>query len=142
MIPNRSGVGFILFIPETTLNTKKSRGILPRNYDIKTTARAKKLEESMINALYDMDYEKAGSLMELDVIHQPYRKELLPYWDDVVSVAKSAGVWGTALSGAGPSMISMCSLSDIHFLYVIQFLEALTSGGFTHFPSRAFFSGP
>ncbi len=113
VIPNRSGVGFILFIPETTLSTKKSRGILPRNYDIKTTARAKKLEESMINALYDMDYEKAGSLMELDVIHQPYRKKLLPYWDDVVSVAKSAGVWGTALSGAGPSMISMCSLSDM-----------------------------
>ena len=59
------------------------------------------------------DYEKAGSLMALDVIHQPYRKNLLPYWDAVVAEAKSAGVWGTALSGAGPTMISMCSLKGM-----------------------------
>ena len=47
--------------------------------------------------------------MELDVIHQPYRSKLLPFWNDVLSAAKEAGAWGTALSGAGPSMISMCS---------------------------------
>ena len=112
-IPTSNDIGFILFIPATTLSTEKSRGILPGNFDNKTTAKSKDLEESMIRALYDMDYEKAGSLMELDVIHQPYRKKLLPYWDDIVSDSKSAGVWGTAISGAGPSMISMCSLSNM-----------------------------
>ncbi len=51
--------------------------------------------------------------MELDVIHQPYRKKLLPYWDDIISYSKSAGAWGTTLSGAGPTMISICSLIDM-----------------------------
>ena len=50
--------------------------------------------------------------MELDVIHQPYRKKLLPFWDDVINKAKAAGVYGTALSGAGPAMISMCNASE------------------------------
>jgi len=112
-LPLGDDIGFIIFVPETTLSTKKSRAILPYKYDRDTLNKARSIELSMIKALHDMDYEKAGSLMELDVIHQPYRKKLLPYWDEVVSLAKSTGVWGTALSGAGPSMISMCSLADM-----------------------------
>ncbi len=108
-IPVGDDIGFILFIPEKQLSTKMSRGILPKSYDYKTKKRAKSLEQSMMKALYDMDYVKAGNLMELDVIHQPYRSKLLPFWNDVLSAAKEAGAWGTALSGAGPSMISMCS---------------------------------
>jgi len=112
-MPSGIDLGFILYIPEETLSTKKSRGILPSEYDYKTRKRADNLEHSMMKALYDMDYEKAGSLMELDVIHQPYRKQLIPYWEEVMLFSKKAGVWGTALSGAGPSMISMCPINHI-----------------------------
>jgi len=102
-------VGFILYIPETTLSTKKSRGILPDSYDAATFLKAKELEKAMLRALHDNDFEKAGALMEQDVIHQPYRSRLLPYWDEVIDSARESGAWGTALSGAGPTMISMCS---------------------------------
>ncbi|MDX1359123.1 MAG: hypothetical protein R3232_09855, partial [Clostridia bacterium] len=102
-----------LYIPKTTLNTKESRGILPSSYDSMIIRKAAELEQSMVRALIEKDYEKAGSLMELDVIHQPYRKKLIPYWDDVMNLSKAAGVWGTALSGAGPAMISMCRLDEV-----------------------------
>lgn len=113
--------GFILYIPKTTLSTKKSRGVLPNQYDRATLSRAKELEEAMIKALDENDYEKAGSLMIYDVIHQPYRKNLIPYWENVSKTAQKAGVWGTALSGAGPTMISMCSMDDIE--NIIEYLK-------------------
>lgn len=112
-IKSDSGPGFILYIPKTTLSTKKSREILPGQYDRDTVFLAAELKEAMIKALDENDYEKAGSLMIKDVIHQPYRKKLIPYWDNVIGTAREAGVWGTALSGAGPAMISMCSKDNI-----------------------------
>lgn len=102
-------ISFILFIPKTELNTKFSRGVLPDNYPDAIIEHAKNLEWQMTTALLKKDYEKAGYIMEQDVIHQPYRKEFLPYWNDVLKGAAEAGVYGTALSGAGPTMISMCS---------------------------------
>lgn len=102
-------VGFILYIPETTLSTKESRAILPDSYAAATFLKARELEKAMLEALHEADYEKAGALMELDVIHQPYRSKLLPYWEEVIKAAGASGAWGTALSGAGPTMISMCS---------------------------------
>lgn len=111
-IQSDPGPGFILYIPNESLSTKKSREVLPSQYDKATLIRAKELEEAMVKALDENDYEKAGSLMSLDVIHQPYRKKMIPFWDDINDTAKKAGVWGTALSGAGSSMISMCSMAE------------------------------
>ncbi|MFO7611546.1 MAG: homoserine kinase, partial [Clostridia bacterium] len=107
-IPEHGAAGFILFIPESTLSTKKSREVLPSEYDEQTLATARRLEHEMIRALRECDYEKAGALMQEDVLHQPYRKSLIPYWDDVISASAAAGSWGTSLSGAGPAMISIC----------------------------------
>lgn len=107
-----SELAFILYIPENELSTKKSRAVLPVSYQKETLETAARLEREMIDSLSKKDYAKAGSLMELDVIHQPYRKELIPFWDDVIDAARRAGAYGTALSGAGPSMISMCLASE------------------------------
>lgn len=113
-LPLDDDIGFIIYVPKTTLSTKKSRAILPEKYDNETLEKANNLEISMIKALKNKDYEKAGNLMEMDVLHQPYRKKLFPYWNDVLKAAKDFGVWGTALSGAGPTMISMCSKKKMH----------------------------
>jgi len=101
-------IAFILYIPGTELSTTTSRGVLPKEYDVNTLKKAASLGKEMIEALEASDYEKAGSLMGRDVIHQPYRKQFIPYWDAVTETAGKAGAFGTALSGAGPSMISMC----------------------------------
>ena len=106
-------LAFILYIPENELSTKHSRAVLPKEYPEETKKKAELLEMEMTDALEAKDYEKAGHLMEQDVIHQPYRKKLIPFWDEVISAAGRAGVHGTALSGAGPSMISMCSKADM-----------------------------
>jgi homoserine kinase len=43
-----------------------------------------------------------------DRLHQPYRKALVPGFDDVLAAAKDAGAYGAALSGAGSSVLAFC----------------------------------
>src|SRR5690606_19027083 len=44
-----------------------------------------------------------------DVLHQPYRRELIPGLDAVFQAALEAGAFGVALSGSGPSVAAFCS---------------------------------
>ena len=45
--------------------------------------------------------------MELDKFHEPYRATLIPNFAAIKKTAKEYGAYGTALSGAGPTMISL-----------------------------------
>jgi len=44
-----------------------------------------------------------------DVLHQPYRKDLIPGLEDVFKAAMDSGAFGVALSGSGPSVAAFCS---------------------------------
>lgn len=44
-----------------------------------------------------------------DMLHQPYRKDLIPGLEDVFEAAKESGAYGVALSGSGPSVAAFCS---------------------------------
>ena len=44
-----------------------------------------------------------------DRLHEPYRWKLNKGGDQVKSSALEAGAWGCAISGAGPSIIALCS---------------------------------
>lgn len=105
---------FVIYIPTRRLDTKMSRGVLPGRHEKDAMKEAMRLENRMIAALESGDLEKAGATMERDVLHQPYRKKLIPFWDEVMEAARDAGVFGTALSGAGPSMVSLCALESVH----------------------------
>jgi len=42
-----------------------------------------------------------------DRLHQPARLRLVPALDEIAAAARSAGAFGAALSGAGPSVIAL-----------------------------------
>ena len=44
-----------------------------------------------------------------DVLHQPYRRELIPGLDEVFQAATECGAYGVALSGSGPSVAAFCA---------------------------------
>ena len=58
-------------------------------------------------ALVAKDYYRIGRYMQADLFHEPFRAQLIPLYVDIVNAAKANGAFGTALSGAGPTMISM-----------------------------------
>ncbi|WP_042477051.1 homoserine kinase [Bacillus ndiopicus] len=100
-------VAFILFIPDTELKTADARGVLPtqleRPYAVQASAAANMLAASLIAK----DYERIGRYMEADLFHEPFRAQLIPNYAEIRQAAKQSGAYGTALSGAGPTLISI-----------------------------------
>ncbi len=95
----------VVAVPDFTLSTRLARSVLPdtvpRADGVFNVGRAALLAAAMARG-------KAGYLkMALeDRLHQPYRKSLIPGFDDVTEAAGKAGAAGCVLSGAGPSIIA------------------------------------
>ncbi|QCR34012.1 homoserine kinase [Lysinibacillus sp. SGAir0095] len=98
---------FVVFIPDVELKTSEARRVLPeqfeRGYAIHASANANMLAASFISK----DYERIGRYMESDLFHEPFRSRLIPNFREIKCAAKQAGAFGTALSGAGPTVISI-----------------------------------
>ncbi|ATP42080.1 homoserine kinase [Solibacillus sp. R5-41] len=104
---NDLDVAFVVFIPDVELKTADSRNVLPdqldRGYSVRASAHANMLAASFVAK----DYERIGRYMEADLFHEPFRAKLIPNYIEIRESAKQAGAYGTALSGAGPTLISI-----------------------------------
>jgi homoserine kinase len=98
----------VAVIPQESLLTKDSRGVLPSNLSYTDAILASSTANLLVGALLSQEWELAGKMMERDIFHQPYRKPLIPFYSDVESFAKSEGAFGVALSGAGPTVLCFC----------------------------------
>lgn len=98
---------FVVFIPNFELKTSDARSVLPneytRPYAVLASANANMLAASLIAK----DYVRIGRYMEKDLLHEPFRAKLIPNFKEIHVAAKNAGAYGTALSGAGPTLISI-----------------------------------
>ena len=121
------GLKCALFIPPFSLSTRKARAALP-----KTVA----LRDAVFNLSHASLVAAAMARGELsllryamqDVLHQPYRKPLVPGYDDIVRIASDAGALATCLSGAGPAMIAFVEGGDGFVEMVRPALDALNAG--------------
>lgn len=95
----------VVAIPQETLLTKDSRGVLPEAFTRQEAIQASSTANLLVAALLSQNWEVAGKMMEQDLFHQPYRKPLISFYEEVEQAAKSNGAFGAALSGAGPSVI-------------------------------------
>lgn len=98
---------FVLFIPNVKLKTSEARDVLPKTFQRPYAVQASAGANMLAAALVLKDYERIGKYMESDLFHEPFRAELIPYYHEIRKEAKKAGAYGTALSGAGPTMISI-----------------------------------
>ncbi|MGM9948798.1 MAG: homoserine kinase [Lysinibacillus sp.] len=98
---------FVVYIPEVELKTSEARGVLPEQFDRGYAVRASANANMLAAALMMRDYERMGRYMGQDLFHEPFRAKLIPAYHEIHEVAKQAGAYGTALSGAGPTLISL-----------------------------------
>lgn len=98
----------VAVIPQESLLTKDSRGVLPTEFSYSNAIQASSTANVLVAALLSQNWELAGKMMEIDLFHQPYRKPLIPFYSDVENFAKSEGAFGVALSGAGPTVLCFC----------------------------------
>ena len=100
------GIDFIVCIPDFELSTEKARKLLPSSISmgdaVFNISRTALLMEALIN-------RKHGLLATAtaDRLHQPYRKKLIPGFDEIVNLSLKKGALGVFLSGSGPTIMAL-----------------------------------
>ena len=99
-------------IPDFQLSTHLARGVLPQQvpyfdaiYNVSRTA-------VLLKALETGD-EEAISMALRDKLHQPFRRTLIPGFDEAEKLAKACGCTAFFISGAGPTLL--CLWADPEF---------------------------
>jgi homoserine kinase len=93
-----------LALPASSLSTKKARDLLPATYS-REDAVANIQSTALLVAAFS---QSRGDLLRAamqDRLHQPYRSKACPLLPLLLPLADTPGVFGVALSGAGPSVL-------------------------------------
>ncbi|RYM06220.1 homoserine kinase [Sporolactobacillus sp. THM7-7] len=98
---------FVALIPSFELKTSEARDVLPETLPFREAVEGSSIANVLICALMNQNGRLAGQMMEKDRFHQPYRAPLIPDLAKISSVAHEAGAYGTFLSGAGPTVLSL-----------------------------------
>lgn len=98
----------VVVIPEFELSTQKAREVLPDSIPHKHAIFNLQRASLFISAIINKRYDLFKVAME-DLLHQPYRKSLIPGFDDVVKASLDNGALGASLSGAGSTILALAN---------------------------------
>ncbi|NUO82951.1 homoserine kinase [candidate division KSB1 bacterium] len=94
------------FVPELEIATEDARRVLPASL-----SRAHAIGNLQSAAMMVAAFAKQNpALLEFaarDYLHQPFRKVLIPGFDDILMAAMRAGGYGAFLSGSGSTMLAI-----------------------------------
>jgi len=100
----------ILAIPDFSLNTEEMRKILPSKVSLTDAVFNLSRSALLVNALQTSDWGVLAEAME-DKLHQPFRAPFIPGIEEMFSQIKRTGLAGVALSGSGPTVVSLTKRS-------------------------------
>lgn len=125
-------VRFFAMIPAFELSTHEARAALPKTVDFADAVFNVSHTAALLRGLETGDRALIGAALR-DRLHQPYRRKLIPGYDDVARVAQEAGAYAVFLSGAGPTIMA---LAEADFPERAGRLSQL-AGGWKLLPLRA-----
>jgi homoserine kinase len=107
-VPVAMSLHAVVFVPEHNVPTAHARGLLPS-----TISRADALfnvaRSSLLVAALASGQPELLAEATRDRLHQPYRLALFPAGATLLATAIEAGALGAFTSGAGPSVLALCS---------------------------------
>ncbi|WCO00389.1 homoserine kinase [Psychroserpens ponticola] len=110
-LPTPKDLYAVVIHPQIEIKTSESRAILPQEIPLKNAITQWSNVGSFVHALHTEDYNLLSDSLN-DVIAEPYRCQLIPYFDDVKQRALKHGALGSGISGSGPSIFSLCKGLD------------------------------
>jgi homoserine kinase len=97
----------VVVVPQFHLATEAARKVLPAQYTradaVYNVQRIALLLAALQNGRTDLLAEAMG-----DRLHQPFRAALVPGFQEALKLRNVPGMFGLALSGAGPSIVAFC----------------------------------
>lgn len=116
-----TGVTVIMSIPPYELSTHDSRSVLPEQYSKQDSIAQNALSSVLLLSLMKGNYHQMGQLMMSDKFHEPYRQTLIAEFTDVKETSLANGAYATVISGAGPSMLTICREEEAeNILHALQ----------------------
>jgi homoserine kinase len=97
---------FVLLIPDFEIATNKARALLPSRIGRVEAVENSRNACAITASFASRKYESLRGAFA-DHLHQPFRKKLIPFLDDVVGAAQSAGALGAFLSGSGSTICAV-----------------------------------
>ena len=97
--------------PGTRLETRPAREVLPTSYERKTVVAHGAQFALFVHQLYQGDVAAAAECL-VDLLAEPYRKSLLPGFEEARVELARMGVLATGISGSGPTVF--CIADDSH----------------------------
>ena len=104
-VPNELRV--VAIHPQITIKTKDARDVLPIKIPLKDAVTQWANVGGLISGLYTDNYNLISNSL-VDIIAEPSRKSLIPFFDDIKNSAIKAGALGAGISGSGPTVFALC----------------------------------
>jgi homoserine kinase len=95
----------VVVTPELEVPTRRAREVLPDSYSRGDVVFNIQRTAQLVGALVTGQWAFLAEAMK-DRLHQPYRAGLIPGLEQVLAL-KANGLYGIALSGAGPSVLAL-----------------------------------
>ena len=102
-------IALVFAVPELEIATSIARAVLPASLPYATTVMAIAKSAALVQGLRTRDGALLAYALD-DVLHVPYRRELLPGYDSVVAAAVGAGAFGATLSGSGSAIVAVAPI--------------------------------
>jgi homoserine kinase len=97
---------FVLLVPDFEVATAAARRLLPSRIDRLHAVENSRNACAITAAFASREYASLRRAFA-DHLHQPFRKKLIPFLDDVIVAAESAGALGAFLSGSGSTICAI-----------------------------------
>jgi len=123
--------------PQIAIKTKDAREVLPKEIALQNAVTQWANVGGLVSGLFTNNYELISNSL-VDVIVEPFRKGLIPFFDEVKTNAIKAGALGAGISGSGPTIFALCK-GDKSAKNVYKAIEAAyqeTGIGFEMFISK------
>lgn len=92
--------------PQIEIRTEDARNVLNLSISIADSVKQSANLAGLISALYTNNYQLLSRSL-VDVIAEPYRKKLIPLFDEVKNTSLDVGALGVGISGSGPSIYAL-----------------------------------
>ena len=100
----RLGVAFA--VPESPIDTKTARDILPAQFPREATAAQAGRAAALVLGLMNAEGDLIGFGMD-DQIAVPHRKQLIAGYDEAVAAGRANGAYGVTISGSGSALLAI-----------------------------------
>ena len=136
-LPVPEALRVVAIHPQIAIKTKDAREVLPKEIALKNAVIQWANVGGLVSGLFTNNYELISNSL-VDVIVEPFRKGLIPFFDEVKTNALNAGALGAGISGSGPTIFALCkgekSAKDVYKAIESTYKE--TGIGFEMFISK------